>query len=149
PDDPERARDPARRMDRDADHRVRLPVAGLRDERRQLQRHRRRRGDQLHPDGERPGQVLPDQGDRDEPGADVQHGLPVLGDQRRDRRQPDDAPGVQPDRRAVDQRALTGETVSPQVGDTKHADNGALIFADPTYGWFNPPATSVSYRWLR
>jgi hypothetical protein len=30
-----------------------------------------------------------------------------------------------------------------------HADNGALIFADPTYGWFNPPATSVSYRWLR
>jgi hypothetical protein len=42
-----------------------------------------------------------------------------------------------------------GETTAPQVGDTLYAQNGSLTAADPTYGWFNPAATSVSYRWLR
>ena len=42
-----------------------------------------------------------------------------------------------------------GETTAPNVGDTMYAANGSLTVADPTYGWFNPAATTVSYRWLR
>jgi hypothetical protein len=42
-----------------------------------------------------------------------------------------------------------GQLTAPTVGDTMYAQNGPLTVADPTYGWFNPAATSVSYRWLR
>jgi len=38
---------------------------------------------------------------------------------------------------------------APVVGDSMFAANGSLAAADPTYGWFNPQATSVSFQWLR
>jgi hypothetical protein len=41
-----------------------------------------------------------------------------------------------------------GETTSPEVGDTMYAEYGLTpsVFTD---GWFNPKATTYSYRWLR
>jgi photosystem II stability/assembly factor-like uncharacterized protein len=42
-----------------------------------------------------------------------------------------------------------GETTAPKVGDTMYADDGTTPNPPINDGFFNPPATSRSFRWLR